>query len=105
MAWRARRLAVGRVVLLISDHDCWTVPSERGRAPIARGPMERWFAAIGAGVIAVFIAAGVLASAAALFSDLPGASIAERMTVQAEIEMRGPQHGLMLLLTGALVVA
>ena len=60
---------------------------------------------IGGTVVAVFTAAGLLGCAAALFSALPGASIAERMTVPAELNMSVPHRELLPGLTAVLVVA
>jgi hypothetical protein len=62
-------------------------------------------ALLGVAVVVVFTAAGVLACAAALFGDLPGASIAERMTVPSEITMGAPRREPMLILTGVFAAA
>jgi hypothetical protein len=83
VVWRAPRLAVGRTILLTSG----LVMSVAGLLLLNGGTLQspeiQWSAGpaiVGAAIVAIFIAVGLLACAAALFSDLPGAWIAVRMT-------------------------
>jgi hypothetical protein len=108
ITWRAPQSAVGRVVLLASGILMTVLGLFLLNGGALQSPEIQWSAvpaSVGAIVVAVFAAAGLLACAAALFSELPGASIAERMTVQGEVTMGAPRHELLLVLTGALVVA
>src|SRR5690242_17029800 len=108
ITWRAPHSALGRIILLLSGILVTILGLFLLNGGALQSPEIQWSAAsasVGAVVVAVFAAAGLLACAAALFSDLPGASIALRMTVQGEVTMGAPRRQLLLVLTGALVVA
>jgi hypothetical protein len=108
VVWRAPRLAVGRTILLTGGLVMFIAGLLLLNGGTLQSPEIQWSAGpaiVGAAIVAVFIAVGLLACAAALFSDLPGASIAERMTVPAERDMGALRRELMVVLTAALVVA
>src|ERR1051326_8773474 len=108
ITWRAPHSAVGRIVLLTSGILMTVLGLFLLNGGALQSPEIQWSAgpaSVGAIVVAIFAAAGLLACAAALFSELPGASIAQRMTVQGEVRMGAPRRQLLLVLTGALVVA
>jgi hypothetical protein len=105
--WRAPRLAIGRVLLLIAGLLTTIAGAFLLNGGTLQSPEVQWTLApaiIGGAVVAIFTAAGLLACAGALFSALPGASIAERMTVPAEINMGVPRREVLLVLTAALVL-
>ena len=108
ITWRAPRSAVGRIVLLTGGVLMTVLGLLLFNGGALQSPEVQWSAvpaSIGGIVVAIFAAAGLLACAAALFSELPGASIAERMTVQGDVTLGAPPRQLLLVLTGALVVA
>ena len=105
--WRAPRLAIGRVLLLIAGLVMTIAGVFLLNGGTLQSPEVQWTlgpAIIGGAVVASFIATGLLGCAAALVSVLPGASIAERMTVPAEIDMGAPRRKVLLVLTAVLVV-
>ncbi len=106
--WRAARHAIGRLLLLIAGVVMTIAGAFLLNAGTLQSPEVQWSlgpAIIGGVVVAIFIATGLLACAAALVSDLPGASIAERMTIQAEAAVGAPRRDVLLVLTATLVVA
>jgi hypothetical protein len=106
--WRMPRSVVGRVVLLTGGVLMTITGLLLLNGGALQSPEIQWTfgsALLGVAVVTDFTATGVLASAAALFSDLPGASIAERMTVPTEIQMGAPRRDLMLMLTAVFIVA
>jgi len=108
ITWQTPHSAVGRIVLLTSGMLITVLGLFLLNGGALQSPEIQWSAgraSVGAIVVAVFAAAGLLGCAAALFSELPGASIAERMTVQGEVTMGAPRREFLLVLTGALLVA
>ena len=106
--WRAPRRAIGRLILLIAGLVMTIVGLFLLNGGTLQSPEVQWTvgpAIIGAAVVAIFTVAGVLACTAALVSDLPGATIAERMMVPGAVPMGAPRRMLLLVLTAALVVA
>jgi hypothetical protein len=106
--WRMPRSAVGRVVRLTGGVLMTITGLLLLNGGALQSPQIQWTfgsALLGVAVVADFTAAGLLASAAPLFSDLPGASIAERMTVPTETQMGAPRRDLMLMLTAVFIVA
>ncbi len=105
--WRAPRLAIGRLLLLIAGLVLTIAGVFLLNGGTLQSPEVQWTlgpAITGGGVVAMFTAGGLLACVAALVGGLPGASIAERMTVQAEVAIGAPPRELLLVLTAALVV-
>jgi hypothetical protein len=105
--WRAPRLAIGRLLLLTSGLVTTIAGVFLLNGGTLQSPEVQWSlrpAIIGGTVVAIFTATGLLGCAAALISNLPGASIAERMTVPAELTIGTPRRELLLVLTAALAV-
>jgi hypothetical protein len=100
--------AIGRVVLLTGGVLMTITGLLLLNGGALQSPEIQWTvgpALLGLVLVAVFTAAGMLACTAALFGYLPGASIAERMTVKAEVNMGAPRRELMLMLAAALALA
>src|SRR5689334_11661298 len=77
ITWRAPHAAVGRIVLLTSGILMTVFGLFLFNGGALQSPEIQWSAGpaiVGAIVVAVFSAAGLLACAAALFGELPGAS-------------------------------
>ena len=105
--WRAPRLAIGRVLLLVAGVVMTIAGVFLLNGGTLQSPEVEWPlgpAIVGGAVVAIFSATGLLACTAALFSALPGSPIAERMTVPAEINMGVPRRELLLVLSAASLV-